>query len=107
MQIMILCDSTVTPGLRPGEIPRARRQSTAPPLRISNQYPLDLIERDLIVAPVVEAGGSRALVIGHLLRDLELAAVAQVLGDAGGAEGVAADLRRQMPAASARRRIIR
>ena len=31
--------------------------------------------------------------IGHLLGDLQLPAVAQVLGDAGGAEAVAADAR--------------
>src|SRR5437899_8625136 len=42
---------------------------------------------------IVEAGGAGALVVGHLLRDLELAAIAQVLDDAGGAEGVAPDLR--------------
>jgi hypothetical protein len=58
---------------------------------LSNHDPLDLIERDLIVAPVIEAGGARALMVGHLLRDFELAAVAQVFGDAGGAEGVIAD----------------
>src|ERR1700694_5424390 len=37
--------------------------------------PLDLIERDLIVAPIVETCGARAFVIGHLLRDFELAAI--------------------------------
>lgn len=31
--------------------------------------------------------------IGNLLRDLQLAAVPQVFGDAGGAEGVATNLR--------------
>ena len=30
--------------------------------------------------------------VGHLLRDFQLSAVPQVFGDAGGAEGVAADL---------------
>jgi len=30
-------------------------------------------------------------VVGHLLRDFQLATVAQVLGNAGGAEGMAAD----------------
>lgn len=33
----------------------------------------------------------RALVIRHLLRDLELAAVAKVFGDAGGSKRVAAN----------------
>ena len=47
----------------------------------SNQYPLDFIERDLVIAAVVEACGPGALVVGHLLRDFELAAVAQVIRD--------------------------
>ena len=42
--------------------------------RSLNQYPLDLIERNLIVAPVVEAGGPGAFVVRHLLRHFELAA---------------------------------
>ena len=41
--------------------------------------------------PVVEAGGAGAFVVGHLLGDFEFAAVAEVFGDAGGAEAVAAD----------------
>ena len=52
---------------------------------------LDLLEADLIVAAVIEAGGAGALVVGHLLGDLELAAVLEVFGDAGGAKGVVAD----------------
>lgn len=51
--------------------------------------PLDLVERHLIHPSVAEPPRPRAFVIGHLLRYLELAAVAQVLGDAGGAERVA------------------
>jgi hypothetical protein len=58
----------------------------------SNQYSLDFIESELIVAPVVEAGGAGALMVRHLLRDFELAAVPQILRDAGRAEGVATDL---------------
>jgi hypothetical protein len=58
----------------------------------SESNPLDLIEFDLIVAPVIESGGSGRLVAGHLLRDLQLAAVLQVGGDPGGAEAVGADL---------------
>ena len=41
----------------------------------SNQNPLDFIERELIVAPVIEAGGAGALVVCHLLRDFELPAI--------------------------------
>ena len=43
---------------------------------VSDQNPLDLIKRDLIVAPVVKPGCAGGFVIGHLLRHLELAAVA-------------------------------
>lgn len=72
-----------------------------------NQYPLDFIEADLVVAAVVQAGGPRALVVGHLLRHFELAAVAQVFRDASGAETVAADFRLDAGAPTARRRIMR
>ena len=50
--------------------------------------PLDLIEADLIVAAVTQAGRPGGFVILHLLSHFELAAVAQVLGDAGCPEGV-------------------
>src|SRR5271168_5028882 len=43
--------------------------------------PLHLIEGDLVVAPVVELGGARALVRRHLLRVFEQAAVEQIDGD--------------------------
>jgi predicted site-specific integrase-resolvase len=46
-------------------------------------------------------------VIGHLLRDFELAAVAQVFGNTGSAERMAADLLVRIPASAARRWIIR
>ena len=36
---------------------------------------LHLVEGNLIVAPVVEAGRSGALVLRHLLRDFELATI--------------------------------
>ncbi|NEX19489.1 hypothetical protein G3480_04025 [Thiorhodococcus mannitoliphagus] len=39
--------------------------------------PLHLIQIDLFVAPIVEASGPRALMVGHLLRGLELADVLQ------------------------------
>ena len=44
--------------------------------RNSDQYALHFIEADLVVAPVVDAGGPGALMVGHLLRHFELAAVA-------------------------------
>ncbi len=48
----------------------------------SLQYnPLDLIERDLIIAPIVELGRSRAFVRRHLLRVFEQPAVEQIDGD--------------------------
>ena len=53
--------------------------------------PLDLIERDLVVAPVVEAGRPGRLMSGHLLGNLQLAAIPQISRDAGGTKGVAAD----------------
>ena len=37
--------------------------------------PLDLIERDLIITPVIEPGGPCRLMAGHLLGDLQLNAV--------------------------------
>jgi hypothetical protein len=58
----------------------------------SNHNPLDLIERDLIAAPVTEAGSPGRLMDGHLLGDLQPAAVLEVGRYPGGAEGVAADL---------------
>ena len=56
--------------------------------RYLNCDPLDFIERDLILPPVVELGRPRRLVVGEVLRQFELAAVLQVRGDAGRAEGV-------------------
>jgi hypothetical protein len=57
-----------------------------------NQYPLYLIQRHLIVAPVIQPRGARRFMIRHALRDLELATVAQVLGDPGRTERVIANL---------------
>jgi hypothetical protein len=54
--------------------------------------PLNLVERYLIAAPVIESSRPGRLVRGHLLGDLEPAAVLEVGSDAGGPEGVAADL---------------
>lgn len=64
-----------------------------PALPNSNKNALDLIKRDVVLAPVIEPGGARALMVGHLLGDFELAAVAQVLRDARRPKRVAADLR--------------
>ena len=57
--------------------------------------PLDLIERDLVVAAVVKLGRPRALMRGHLLGVLEEAAVEQIDGDPGSAEAVAANARQE------------
>ena len=61
--------------------------------RSLNSNLLDFIERDLVVCAVVELGGTRALVGGHGLSVLERAAIVEIGGDAGGAEGVIADRR--------------
>jgi hypothetical protein len=61
-------------------------------LFVSDHNPLDLIERDLVAAPVVEAGSPGRLMGGHLLGGLQPAAVLEVGRYPGGAEGVAADL---------------
>src|SRR5258708_13200129 len=53
---------------------------------------LDLVDRDLVVRAVVELGGAWAGVRGHLLGLFQCAVVGQVVGDAGGAEAMAADL---------------
>ena len=57
--------------------------------RYSNQNPLYFVKAALVVAAIVKAGGAGALVVRHLLRHFKLAAVALILRDAGGAEGVA------------------
>lgn len=60
-------------------------------LHISVRYSFDLIECDLIAAPVIEAGGPSGFMACHLLGDLQLATVLQVGGDSGRAEAVGAD----------------
>ena len=52
---------------------------------------LDLVERDLIVAAIVELGRARALMRRHLLGVLEETAVEQIDGDAGRPKAVAAE----------------
>ena len=59
----------------------------------SNPDPLNLVERDDVVAPVVKAGGAARLVVRHALRNLDIAADEQVLGDARRPEGVVRDRR--------------
>ena len=57
----------------------------------SEDNPLDLIERDLIVAMMVEPLRTRALVRRHLLCVFQEPAVKQIDGDAGRPERVAAE----------------
>lgn len=56
-----------------------------------NQNPLDLIEADPVVSASIRTGGAGGFVVRHLLGYFELAAVAQIFRDPGGAEAVAAD----------------
>ena len=58
----------------------------------SNRNPLDLVERNLIAGAIIELGGARAFVRRHGLSILQSAAGFKIGGDAGGAEGMAADL---------------
>jgi hypothetical protein len=53
-------------------------------LRIKS-YPLDLTHADVIVAPVVKPGGSRARMPGHALRDLDAPAIRHVIRNPSGA----------------------
>src|SRR5207245_1900338 len=59
--------------------------------RLLQNNPLDLIERDLVVAAIVELGRARAFVRSHLLRVLDETAIDQIDGDAGRPEAVAAE----------------
>ena len=70
-------------------------------LSLSNPNPLDLIERDLIIAAVIEAGCSGGFMIRHLLRHFKHAAVAQVFRDTRRAEAMAADLGKYLHAGRA------
>ena len=54
---------------------------------------LHLIERDLVVAPIIQFSRARALVRRHLLRVFEQTAVEQLDGDSGRPERVTAELR--------------
>ncbi len=52
--------------------------------------PLYLIQAHIIAAPIVELGGARRRMIGHVRRLFQRPAVLQVSGDAGGTERVIA-----------------
>lgn len=58
----------------------------------SVRNPLHLIERHLITAPVIKPGSPCRFMTGHVLSDLQLAAILEVGCDAGRAEAVGADL---------------
>jgi hypothetical protein len=58
-----------------------------------NRNPLDLIERDFVIAAVVEFRCPRRFMVGDLLRDFEFSAVLQIRPDAGRAEGMIANPR--------------
>src|SRR5262245_27691957 len=53
----------------------------------------DLVERDAVLAPIVELGGAGRRMRRHLTRLLERAAILEVGRNASAAEGVVADLR--------------
>ena len=74
------------------ELARFRGRLKTVGTKRSDVDPLDLVERDLVVQPVVELGGAGGLVPRDPCRDLEVAAVSQVLGDPGAAKAVGADL---------------
>lgn len=59
----------------------------------SDDNSLDFVERNAILPSIVEPRRPRALVIRHLLRDFELAAIPQVFRDPGRPKRVAPDLR--------------
>jgi hypothetical protein len=57
----------------------------------SNRYPFYLIKRNLVLPTIIELGCPRRFMVGDLLRDFEFAAVLQIGGDTGRAEGMIAD----------------
>jgi len=62
-------------------------------MRLLNRNPLDLVERNFIISPVIELGCPRRFVVRDLLRDLEFTAVFQIRGDAGCTESMIANPR--------------
>jgi hypothetical protein len=77
------------------------------PSSASQPNPLHLVLCKPLFRPVVELGRSRALMSRHFLRVLERPAVCKVSSDSGGTERVWQPISAAMPAAAARRRIIR
>jgi hypothetical protein len=71
----------------------------------SNEYPFHLVERHFLRSPVVKLRRACRGMVRHLRGFFEGAAVLQVGGDAGRAEGVVADAR-EIAAARARLWII-
>jgi hypothetical protein len=57
----------------------------------SNPHALNFADADVIIAPVIEAGCLCIGVTRHALGNLKLAAVGEVVGDPGSAEGMATD----------------
>jgi len=62
-------------------------------MRLLNRNPLDLVERNFIISPVIELGCPRRFVVRDLLRDLEFTAVFQIRDDAGCTESMIANPR--------------
>ena len=58
-----------------------------------NRNPLHFVQADFISAPVVEPSGPGAGMTSHPLSHFDTTAVLEVVGDPGGAEGVAPDFR--------------
>ena len=63
--------------------------------------PLYLIERDVVAGPIIKLRRARAFMRGHRLRVFQRAAGFEIGGDAGRAEGVAADPHSHAEAAGA------
>lgn len=57
-----------------------------------NHYPLDLIERDLVVGSIVKFGRTWAFMRGHGLRVFKGTTGFKIGGEASSAKGVAAEL---------------
>ena len=60
---------------------------------MSEPDPLHLVLREPLLGAVIKLGRARAFVRRHLLRAFKRAAIGEVSGDAGRAEGVIADRR--------------
>ena len=59
----------------------------------SDEDPLDVIEADVVGAPIVEPGGPGVGMVGHLARLFQRAAIFEVGSDAGTPKGMVADRR--------------